>query len=106
MSSDGPGSPGLTAGGQRPPRRLASRRILVVGGGRSTEEGPPGHGHAISMLAAREGAAVAVADIDARAAATTVAAIESEQGSAANLKLPDFIADLRVENGQLVVQPK
>src|SRR4051812_33566759 len=30
----------------------------------------------------------------------------SEKGSASNLKLPDFIADLRVENGQLVVQPK
>jgi len=30
----------------------------------------------------------------------------SERGSRANLKLPDFISDLRVENGQLVVQPK
>jgi NAD(P)-dependent dehydrogenase (short-subunit alcohol dehydrogenase family) len=69
----------------RPPRRLAGRRILVVGGGRSTQEGPPGNGHAISVLAAREGAAVAVADIDARAAATTVAAIESEKGSAATV---------------------
>jgi hypothetical protein len=30
----------------------------------------------------------------------------SERGSGANLKLPDFISDLRVENGQLVVQSK
>ena len=90
VSSDGRGSPGLTAGGQRPPGRLAGRRILVVGGGRSTEEGPPGNGHAISVLAAREGAALAVADIDARAAATTVAAIESEQASAAAV-----VADVR-----------
>jgi len=90
VSSDGRGSPGLTAGGQRPPGRLAGRRILVVGGGRSTGEGPPGNGHAISVLAAREGAAVAVADIDARAAATTVAAIESEQASAAAV-----VADVR-----------
>jgi len=75
MSSDGPGSPGLTAGGQRPSQRLAGRRVLVVGGGRSTGEGPPGNGHAISVLAAREGAAVAVADIDAEAAAVTVDAV-------------------------------
>jgi len=30
----------------------------------------------------------------------------SERGSGANLKLPDFISDLRVENGQLVVQSR
>jgi len=30
----------------------------------------------------------------------------SERGTGANLKLPDFISDLRVENSQLVVQPK
>lgn len=86
MSPDGPGWPGLAAGGQRLERRLAERRILVVGGGGSPPgEGPPGNGHAISVLAAREGAAVAVADIDAQAAAVTVAAIESEGGTAAGV---------------------
>jgi NAD(P)-dependent dehydrogenase (short-subunit alcohol dehydrogenase family) len=91
MSSDGPGPPDPAAGGQRPGRRLAGRRILVVGGGRSTTEGPPGNGHAISVLAAREGAAVAVADIDPRAGAATVAAIEAEGGTAAAV-----IADVRL----------
>ena len=82
--------PHAAAGGQRTDRRLAGRRVLVVGGGGSPE-GPAGNGHAISVLAAREGAAVAVADIDPRAAAATVAAIEAEGGTAAAV-----IADVRL----------
>lgn len=82
--------PHSAAGGQRTDRRLAGRRVLVVGGGGGTE-GPAGNGHAISVLAAREGAAVAVADIDPRAAAATVAAIEAEGGTAAAV-----IADVRL----------
>src|SRR6266702_4561722 len=71
-SADRP--PHLAAGGQRAARRLAGRKVLVVGGGGS-REGPAGNGHAISVLAAREGAAVAVADIDPRVAGGTAAAV-------------------------------
>lgn len=53
--------------------RLAGRRILVVGAGTrpSDEPDPPvGNGRAISVLAAREGAAVVCADRDVDAAET------------------------------------
>jgi hypothetical protein len=57
------------ARGEAPGRgRLAGRRILVVGGGQEDDglEDPPiGNGRAMSILFAREGAAVAVADISA-----------------------------------------
>ncbi len=54
--------------------RLTGRRVLVVGAGTrpSPEPDPPiGNGRAISVLAAREGAAVACADRSAPAAAET-----------------------------------
>ena len=57
------------AAGSAPGRgRLTGRRVLVVGAGTrpSPEPDPPiGNGRAISVLAAREGAAVACADRDA-----------------------------------------
>ena len=60
------------AAGTAPGRgRLTGRRVLVVGAGTrpSPEPDPPiGNGRAISVLAAREGAAVACADRDAGAA--------------------------------------
>jgi NAD(P)-dependent dehydrogenase (short-subunit alcohol dehydrogenase family) len=65
--------------------RLADRRVLVVGAGtRSSDDpdAPIGNGRAISILAAREGAAVACADIDRGGAETTVALIEAEGGRA------------------------
>ena len=46
---------------------LDRRRILVVGGGQQDygiEDAPLGNGRAMSLLFAREGAAVAVADRD------------------------------------------
>ena len=46
--------------------RLAGRRVLVVGGGQQdhdVEDPPVGNGRAISVLCAREGASVAVADL-------------------------------------------
>jgi NAD(P)-dependent dehydrogenase (short-subunit alcohol dehydrogenase family) len=66
--------------------RLQGRRILVVGAGtRASDdpEAPLGNGRAISILAAREGAHVACADVDAGAAAETARRIESEGGRAA-----------------------
>jgi NAD(P)-dependent dehydrogenase (short-subunit alcohol dehydrogenase family) len=65
--------------------RLAARRLLVVGGGtRRTDDrdAPPGNGRAIAVLAAREGATVAVSDIDASAAEQTAALVAAESGTA------------------------
>ena len=62
--------------------RLHGRRILVVGGGRETygmSDPPVGNGQAISRLAAREGAAVACADLHAEHARETVDAIAHEE---------------------------
>jgi NAD(P)-dependent dehydrogenase (short-subunit alcohol dehydrogenase family) len=64
-------------------KRLVGRRILVVGGGQQTFDvatDPVGNGRAISLLCAREGAAVAVADVDRMSAAETVARIAQEGG--------------------------
>jgi NAD(P)-dependent dehydrogenase (short-subunit alcohol dehydrogenase family) len=70
------------ATGSAPGRgRLTGRRVLVVGAGTrpSPEPDPPiGNGRAISVLAAREGAAVACADRDAGAAEVTAALVRDE----------------------------
>lgn len=66
--------------------RLRGRRILVVGAGRETysmPDPPVGNGQAISRLCAREGAAVACADLVLERARETVADVEEqEQGRA------------------------
>jgi NAD(P)-dependent dehydrogenase (short-subunit alcohol dehydrogenase family) len=65
--------------------RLAGRRVLVVGAGTraSTDpDAPIGNGRAISVLAAREGAVVACADIDRAAADETVRLVAAEGGRA------------------------
>lgn len=66
--------------------RLAGRRVLVVGGGQleidEPDTPPVGNGRAISILCAREGAKVAVADRNATSAAATVAMIGKEGGTA------------------------
>jgi NAD(P)-dependent dehydrogenase (short-subunit alcohol dehydrogenase family) len=73
------------AEGRAPGRdRLRDRRILVVGAGTAPHDSDAekiGNGRAISVLAAREGAAVACADRDEAAAAATLAAIDEEGGS-------------------------
>ncbi len=63
--------------------RLAGRRILVVGAGTQASpelDAPIGNGRAIALLAAREGASVACADIDPNAARETLSQIEKEGG--------------------------
>ncbi|RYF89358.1 MAG: SDR family NAD(P)-dependent oxidoreductase, partial [Caulobacteraceae bacterium] len=65
--------------------RLKGRRVLVVGGGQRVVDAatdPVGNGRAMSLLFAREGAQVAVADRDEASAAETVRLIEAEGGSA------------------------
>jgi len=67
-----------TAGGRR---RLAGRKILIVGAGQANynlADAPLGNGRAISLLLAREGAHVAVADVDAEAVGETARQVDSE----------------------------
>ncbi|HEU0023521.1 MAG TPA: SDR family oxidoreductase [Thermoleophilaceae bacterium] len=69
--------------------RLEGRRILVVGGGQQThglEDPPIGNGRAMSVLFAREGAGVAVADLDSAAAAATVELVDREGTAAVALE--------------------
>lgn len=78
-----PPAPPPETSGTAPGRgRLQGSRILVVGGGQSVNDfdpNPPiGNGRATSVLLAREGATVVVADISAEAAQQTVAAINQE----------------------------
>ena len=62
-------------------QRLAGRRILVVGGGQQDyglDDPPVGNGRAMSVLFAREGAAIAVADIDQESAEATAELVRAE----------------------------
>ena len=80
-----PEQPRSVTGGMPAAARLAGRRVLVVGGGgpSGADPGAPvGNGQAISVLAAREQARVAVADMDPAAAAATAGDIETEGGAA------------------------
>lgn len=66
-------------------QRLAGRRILVVGGGQQDygiEDPPVGNGRAMSVLFAREGAAIAVADIDQASAEATAELVRGEDAHA------------------------
>jgi NAD(P)-dependent dehydrogenase (short-subunit alcohol dehydrogenase family) len=68
--------------------RLAGRRILVVGGGQQDygiEDPPVGNGRAMSVLFAREGAAIAVADLDEGSAETTAALVRAEDAQAVSI---------------------
>lgn len=77
------------ASGSAPGRaRLTARRVLVVGAGTRGEpdpNAPIGNGQAIARLAAREGAVVFCADVDAGAAERTAAAVRDEGGEASVL---------------------
>jgi NAD(P)-dependent dehydrogenase (short-subunit alcohol dehydrogenase family) len=68
--------------------RLDGRRVLVVGGGQQDhgiEDPPIGNGRAMSALFAREGAAVAIADLDASSAEATAELVRGEGAEAAVL---------------------
>jgi NAD(P)-dependent dehydrogenase (short-subunit alcohol dehydrogenase family) len=68
--------------------RLDGRRVLVVGAGtqRSEDpEAPPGNGRAISVLAARAGATLALADRDESSVRETARLVEEEGAKAAVL---------------------
>ena len=86
------------ARGQAPGRgRLAGRRILVAGGGQQDhglEDPPMGNGRATSVLCAREGAAVVVADIDGDSAEVT-ADLARAEGREASV----VVADAADEDG-------
>jgi NAD(P)-dependent dehydrogenase (short-subunit alcohol dehydrogenase family) len=65
--------------------RLANRRILVVGAGTRPSDDPDapmGNGRAIAVRAASEGAVVACADIDERAADATATLVRDGGGEA------------------------
>jgi NAD(P)-dependent dehydrogenase (short-subunit alcohol dehydrogenase family) len=72
--------------GEAPGRgRLEGRRILVVGGGQEEhglEDPPIGNGRAMSILFGREGAAVAVADLNERSAEATAERVRAEGATA------------------------
>ncbi|MDP1625699.1 SDR family NAD(P)-dependent oxidoreductase [Parvibaculum sp.] len=76
--------------GRAPGRgRLQGRRILVVGGGQRVLDAasdPVGNGRAMSLLFAREGAEVAVADMNLPSAKETVAQIANEGGKASAIE--------------------
>src|SRR4029079_19326074 len=76
--------------GEAPGRkRLEGRRILVVGGGQRTFDAatdPVGNGRAMSLLFAKEGAHVAVADIFRASADDTVGRITAEGGRALSIE--------------------
>lgn len=65
--------------------RLVGRRLLVVGAGTrdiGDPDAPPGNGRAIAVLAARQGAVVACADVDRASALRTAELIRDEGGHA------------------------
>lgn len=69
--------------------RLAGRRILVVGGGQNDyglEDPGLGNGRAMSILFAREGAAVAVADLDQAGAEATAELVRAEGAEAISIQ--------------------
>lgn len=64
--------------------RLPGRKVLVVGAGTrpsADPDAPVGNGRAIAVLAAREGAAVACADLDEAAARATAELVADEGGT-------------------------
>ncbi len=86
--------------GQAPGRgRLEGRRVLVVGAGQDdhgVEDPPIGNGRAMSVLFAREGAAVCVADRDEATAGVTAELVRAEGGGSEPVVV---VADAASEEG-------
>ena len=79
--------------------RLDGRRVLVVGAGtqRSEDpEAPPGNGRAISVLAARAGATLALADRDESSVRETARLVEDE-GATAGVLIGDVTDEAACE---------
>lgn len=77
--------------------RLTGRRVLIVGAGQQdygAEDPPIGNGRAMSVLFAREGAAVALADIDEASVNATAELVRAEGGTCVTV-----IADAGEEQG-------
>jgi NAD(P)-dependent dehydrogenase (short-subunit alcohol dehydrogenase family) len=77
--------------------RLEGRRVLVVGAGQQDhglEDPPLGNGRAISMLFAREGARLALADIDEASLQQTAALVRADGGDCTTI-----LADAALESG-------
>ena len=71
--------------------RLVGRRVLILGAGQQDyglPDPPVGNGRAMSLLFAREGAALALADIDPQSVSET-AGLLADEGSAATVVLAD-----------------
>jgi NAD(P)-dependent dehydrogenase (short-subunit alcohol dehydrogenase family) len=78
------------SGGAEGRGRLTDRKILLLGAGQQDygiEDPPIGNGRAMSQLFAREGAAVALADIDAEAVAETARRVRAEGATAVAIVL-------------------
>jgi NAD(P)-dependent dehydrogenase (short-subunit alcohol dehydrogenase family) len=85
MSEREPYTPDESCGTAPGRGRLSGRRVLVVGGGQmdiGEADTPIGNGRAMSVLFAREGAGIAVADRDLASAEATVSLIDRENGQA------------------------
>jgi len=85
-------------------QRMMGRHVLVVGAGQRACDGddaPVGNGRAISILAAREGAKVVCADINADSVRETVDTIVAEGGEATALTVdvavPEQVARMVTE---------
>jgi NAD(P)-dependent dehydrogenase (short-subunit alcohol dehydrogenase family) len=80
------------AKGEAPGRgRMEGRRVLVVGGGQEEyglEDPPIGNGRAMSVLFGREGASVAVADLNGESAEASAELVRAE-GAAAEVIVAD-----------------
>src|ERR1043165_9402276 len=78
--------PSAESSGEAPGRgQLKGRRILIVGGGQRVFDAatdPIGNGRAMSILSAREGAKVAVADLNRSSAEERVKRITGDGGQA------------------------
>lgn len=85
------------ARGDAPGReRLSGRKLLIVGAGQQTygiEDPPVGNGRAISRLLAREGARLALADLDGAAVEETARQVQIE-GAALRQAPLEIVADI------------